>query len=50
MTLFVGNLLKRGWLDGPRDGLSWSRRTVMDSVVLLLLFFITLDGKYDGPS
>ena len=32
-TLFTGNLSKRGWVDGPRDGSSWSRRAIMDSVV-----------------
>ena len=46
---------KRGWVDGPRDGPSWSRRTVMDSVVPYLAIssaalFNPLDRKYDGPS
>ena len=55
MTLFVGNLSKRGWIDGHREELSWSRRTVMDSVVPYLCNFFccslhTLEEKYDGPS
>ena len=55
MTLFAGNLQKCGWIEGTRDGSSWSRRTVMDSVVpyLAIYFaalFIPLDGQYDGPS
>ena len=60
-TLIAGNLPKRGWVDGPRDGPSWSRRTVVDSVVLYLvissaaLFFpstasVTDRHRYDGPS
>ncbi|TMX01699.1 hypothetical protein EJD97_023881 [Solanum chilense] len=46
---------KRGRVDGPRDGSSWSRRAVIDSVVLYfanssVALFITLDGMYDGLS
>ena len=46
---------KQGWVNGPRDGPSWSRRTVMDSVVPYLpisaaALFIFLNGKYDGLS
>ncbi|TMW87238.1 hypothetical protein EJD97_020237 [Solanum chilense] len=46
---------KRGWVDGPSDGLSWSRRAVMDSVVPYFAnsstaLFIILDGRYDGSS
>ena len=46
---------KRGWVDGPRDGSSWTRRTIMDSVVPYLeisstALFNPLDGKYDGSS
>ncbi|TMW84000.1 hypothetical protein EJD97_000268 [Solanum chilense] len=46
---------KRGWVDGPRDRSSWSRRDVMDSVVPYFAnssysLFITLDGRYDGSS
>ena len=42
MTLFAGNLSKRGWIDGHRDGSSWSRRTVMDSVVPYVMKFLLL--------
>ena len=42
MTLFVGNLSKRGWIDGHREELSWSRRTVMDSVLPYLMKFLLL--------
>ncbi|TMW95583.1 hypothetical protein EJD97_008635, partial [Solanum chilense] len=54
-TLFADNLSKRGWVDGPHDGSSWSRRPVMDSVVPYFInssatLFITLDGRYDGSS
>ena len=31
--LISGNLSKRGWVDGPRDGSSWSRWTIMDSII-----------------
>ena len=46
---------KRGWIDGHHDESSWSRRTVMDSVVPYFAnsstaLFITLDGRYDGSS
>ncbi|TMW94290.1 hypothetical protein EJD97_010475, partial [Solanum chilense] len=46
---------KFGWVDGPGDGSSWSRRDVMDSVVPHFAnysssLFITLDGRYDGSS
>ena len=46
---------KRGWVDGPRDGSSWSRWSVMGFVVPYFVnsydtLFITLDGSYDGSS
>ncbi|TMW86088.1 hypothetical protein EJD97_021969, partial [Solanum chilense] len=46
---------KSGWVDGPRDGTSWSRRAVMDSVVPYLYnssaaLFIIPDGRYDRSS
>ncbi|TMW80543.1 hypothetical protein EJD97_018558 [Solanum chilense] len=46
---------KRGWVDGPRDGSSWSRWAVMDFVVPYFensstILFIILDGRYDGSS
>ncbi|TMW97722.1 hypothetical protein EJD97_005082, partial [Solanum chilense] len=42
-------------IDEPRDGSSWSRRAVMDSVVPYFAnsftsLFITLDGRNDGSS
>ena len=49
MTLFVGNLSKRGWIDGHHDGPSWtplSHTCAISSAAL----FITLDGRYDGSS
>ena len=54
-NLFAENLSKRGWVNGPRDGSSWSRRAVMDSIVPYFAnsstaLFITLDGRYDGSS
>ena len=33
---------KCGWINGHRDGLSWSRRTVMDSVIPYLMKFLLL--------
>ena len=55
MILITGNMPKRGWIDGPRDGPSWSQRIVMDSVVPYkeissVALFIPLNGKCDGPS
>ena len=56
MNMSAGNLSKCGWVDGPRDGSSWSRRTVMYSVIpylmkfFLLLSSFSLDGKYERPS
>ena len=41
-TLIAKNLSKRGWVDGPRDGSPWSRRTVMDSVIPYLMKFLLL--------
>ena len=53
---------KRGWIYGHRDGSSWSRRTVMDSVVPYLMKFLLLLSslpsmagmtdryKHNGPS
>ena len=41
-TLFAGNLSKRGWIDGLCDGSSWSRWTVMDSVIQYLMQFLLL--------
>ena len=43
---------KQGWVNGPRDGPSWSRRTVMDSVVPYIAIssaalFIPLNVKYE---
>ena len=46
MTLFVGNLSKRGWVD---DGPSWTPSSYTCAISSAALF-ITLDGKYDGPS
>ncbi|TMX02877.1 hypothetical protein EJD97_019385 [Solanum chilense] len=46
---------KHGWVDEPRNGSSWSRRAVNDSVVPYFAnsyaaLFINLDGRYDGSS
>ncbi|TMW95434.1 hypothetical protein EJD97_008837 [Solanum chilense] len=46
---------KRGWVGGPRDGSSWSRWVVMDSVFPYFAnssaaLFIILDDRYDGSS
>ncbi|TMW95290.1 hypothetical protein EJD97_009121 [Solanum chilense] len=48
-------MLKRGWVDGPRNGSSLSRRAIMDSVFLNFAnssaaLFIILDGRYDESS
>ena len=48
-TLFVGNLPKRGWVDGPYDGPSWTQSYHTYAITSATLF-ITLDGKYDGLS
>ena len=54
-TLIAGNMSKCGWVDGPREGSSWSQRAIMDSVVSYFVnffpsLFITLDGRCDGSS
>ena len=48
-TLIDENLSKCSWVDGPRDGLSWSRWAIMASVVSYFTnssaaFVITLNG------
>ena len=57
-----GILPKRGWVDRPRDGSSWSRRIVMDSVVPYLCNFFCCSSslpstasmtdrhRHNGPS
>ena len=54
-TLIAGNMLKRGWVNGPRGESSWSRRAIVDTIIpdfanSFVALFITLDGRYDGSS
>ena len=49
MILFAGNLPKRGWTDGPRDGPSWTPQSHTYAISSVALF-IPLDCKFDGPS
>ena len=50
MILITGNLPKRGWVDGPRDGPSWSQRTVVDSVIPYLVQFLLLLSSFPSTA
>ena len=41
---------KRGWVDGPRDGPSWSQQAIMDSVISYLVQFLLLLSSFPSKA